>query len=88
MFALVNLITTIEHNMHRIASLWDVAVSHLNCIVNHKLAPIRRYGVESLTRLCVQALGTTGKVDGVLSESMFYCKVYIDIYDYHSGVIN
>eukprot|EP01083_Nonionella_stella_P033465 91619_1 len=89
MFALVNLITTIEHNMYRIDSLWDVAVSHLNCIVNHKLPPIRRYGVDSLTKLCVLAITSTSgangtrKIEGGRSVEEFQHALLAPLLDLH-----
>lgn len=69
MFALVSLVTTIEHNLFRIDRLWDVAVSHLNCVINHKNASIRQYGMECLTRLAIQALAFCGNPKNIIGGS-------------------
>lgn len=58
MFALMNLMTTIEQNMFRIQKIWDVAVGHLNCVITHKNSSIRHYGIECFTRLAIKALQT------------------------------
>ena len=59
MFAVIKLIETIEYNIFRIgsANIWEIAVGHLNCVINHRDASIRRYGVESLATLTSKALG-------------------------------
>ena len=88
MFALTNLIATIEHNMFRVATakvvllislfhgmykhchyvsttsgaltlayypqLWEIAVGHLTCVVNHKNPQIRAFGVGALLRLVLK----------------------------------
>jgi len=59
MFALVNLVATLEHNLFRLTSarLWDIGVGHLTCVINHRNADIRQFGVAALTRIAVLALG-------------------------------
>jgi hypothetical protein len=58
MFALVNLISTLEHNLFRLttAHLWDIGVGHLTCVINHKDSFIRSYGVAALTKIAILAL--------------------------------
>lgn len=57
MFALVNLMRTLETNLFRLDRLWDVAEGNLNCVINHKNANIRRYGMDCFSKLCVSGLG-------------------------------
>ena len=58
-FSLANLIATIEHNMFRISSarLWQLGISHLTCVITHRDARMRAYGVEALRKLTCLALG-------------------------------
>jgi hypothetical protein len=58
MFALINLIATLEHNMFRITSarLWEIGIGHLTCVINHKDSQIRQYGVAALTKITILAL--------------------------------
>ena len=58
-FSLANLIATIEHNMFRISSakLWSLGINHLTCVITHRDARIRAYGVEALRKLTILALG-------------------------------
>ena len=58
-FSLANLIATIEHNMFRISSakLWELGINHLTCVITHRDARMRAYGVEALRKLTILALG-------------------------------
>ena len=58
-FSLANLIATIEFNMFRISSakLWELGINHLTCVITHRDARIRAYGVEALRKLTILALG-------------------------------
>ena len=69
-FALVNLVATIEHNMFRIGSsdIWSYAVGHLNSVITHRDASFRKYGVESLTKLIVPALSNKEPVAVAVSN--------------------
>jgi len=60
LFALANLVAVLEHNLFRITSpkarLWEIGVGHLTCVVNHREANMRRYGVAALTKVTILAL--------------------------------
>ena len=58
LFALVNLLATIEHNMFRIgtAKLWETAISHLSVVIVHSNAAMRKFGILALSSLAQIAL--------------------------------
>lgn len=56
MFALTNLVQTVEYNMFRIGELWQFCLDHLNCVIRHRSASARSFGVLCLNRLIKQAL--------------------------------
>lgn len=56
MFSLIKFVKTLEVNVFRITQVWDFAVGHLNCVINHKVPSIRAYGVFCLGKLTKLAL--------------------------------
>ena len=56
LFSLTNLVGTIEHNLFRIGDLWSFALDHLSCVVRHRVASIRLYGIQCTARLVKMAL--------------------------------
>jgi len=56
LFGVIKTLETALANVSRIMLLWDSVADMMKAVANHKIADIRRYGVDCLAQLVVAAI--------------------------------